>query len=122
MKSEHAIQNTVLLAAKELGYTLWRNNTGTGWVGKAIRQKDGSVLVRDARPLHAGLCKGSSDLIGLHRRTITQDDVGKTIAQFVALEIKTPTGRLTTEQQWFLEFIQQAGGIARVVRSVEDAR
>ena len=63
--SERAIQNEVLLALADLGITGWRNNVGTGWAGKASKRDDGSVLVRDARPLHAGLCKGSSDLIGL---------------------------------------------------------
>ncbi|MBB1074492.1 VRR-NUC domain-containing protein [Rhodoferax sp. 4810] len=122
-QSEHEIQNLILLSARELGYTLWRNNTGVGWQGnKTSRRQDGAMIVQNARPLHAGLCKGSSDLIGLRSRVITPDDVGECIAQFVALEVKAAGGRLSHEQVMFLDFIKNAGGIARVVRSVEDAK
>lgn len=118
--SERAIQNEVLLAASEAGFTLFRNNVGTGWAGDVQRLKDGSILIRNPRPLHAGLCKGSSDLIGLRPLVITDADVGKTIAQFAAVEIKTANGRTSHTQQNFLDFVANAGGLARVVRGVED--
>lgn len=118
--SERRIQSEVLLAAADAGLTLWRNNTGQAWAGEAERLPDGSVLIRDPRPLHAGLCKGSSDLIGLRRVTITPEMVGETLAQFVALEVKSPRGRLTQEQSRFIGFVDQAGGLARVVRCAGD--
>lgn len=68
-----------------------------------------------------GLCVGSSDLIGFHTRTITPDDVGKQIAVFVAMEVKTESGRVSPDQKRFIEFVKNAGGIAGVVRSVSDA-
>jgi hypothetical protein len=68
-----------------------------------------------------GLCVGSSDLIGFHTRTITPDDVGKQIAVFVAMEVKTESGRVSLDQKRFIEFVKNAGGIAGVVRSVSDA-
>jgi hypothetical protein len=71
------------------------------------------MVIRQGRPLHAGLCVGSSDLIGYRQ----VDGV----AQFVALEVKSATGRATKEQSQFLEHITAAGGCAGVVRSVEDA-
>jgi hypothetical protein len=120
--SERAIQNEVLLAASEAGYTLFRNNVGTGWAGEVQRLKDGSILIRNPRPLHAGLCKGSSDLIGLRPLVITAEDVGSTIAQFAAVEIKTANGRTSPHQRNFLEFVTNAGGIARVVRSAEEVK
>ena len=43
------------------------------------------------------------------------------MAQFVALEVKSATGRATKEQSQFLEHITAAGGCAGVVRSVGDA-
>ena len=55
----------------------------------------------------------SSDLIGYR-----QVDG---IAQFVALEVKSATGRATKEQTQFLEHIQSAGGLAGIARSVDDA-
>lgn len=42
--------------------------------------------------------------------------------RFVALEVKTAEGKLTLLQAITLKQIQRAGGIAAVVRSVEEAR
>ena len=120
--SEHEIQQRILLACRSGTTRLWRNNVGTGWAGQAtqIRRRGmlavepGDVLVRNARPLHAGLCTGSSDLIGYR-----QIDG---VAQFVAIEVKSERGRLTAEQQAFIELVQGMGGMAGVARSVDDAR
>jgi hypothetical protein len=125
MPNEHAIQQSILLACGSGPVRLWRNNVGTGWAGQATKVtqgnlnaiahtlRPGDVVIRNGRPLHAGLCVGSSDLIGYRQ----VDGV----AQFVALEVKTPTGRVTTEQTRFLDHIKTAGGCAAVVRSVADA-
>ena len=40
---------------------------------------------------------------------------------FTSIEVKTPTGRLRSEQKLWLEKVQASGGIAGVARSVEDA-
>jgi hypothetical protein len=125
MPSEHEIQQRVLLAHGSGPVRLWRNNVGTGWAGQATRVtagnlqaiahtlRPGDVVVRNARPLHAGLCVGSSDLIGYRRVN--------GLAQFVALEVKSERGRPTPEQTRFLDHISSAGGCAAVIRSVEDA-
>jgi hypothetical protein len=60
---------------------------------------------------HAGLPKGSSDLIG----------VLAPLGRFVALEAKTPRGRLTPDQKAWLALVRRFGGFATSVRSVEDA-
>ena len=65
--------------------------------------------------------KGGSDLIGLHSITIEPHHVGKTMAVFLAVEVKTATGRPTAEQKRFLEFVESAGGIAGIARSPGDA-
>ena len=75
--------------------------------------RPGDVVIRQGRPLHAGLCVGSSDLIGYR-----QVDG---IAQFVALEVKSATGRPTAQQVQFLDHIQASGGLAGIARSVNDA-
>ena len=123
--SEHVIQQQILLAHGSGTNRLWRNNVGTGWAGQATKVtpgnlrtiaqalRPGDVVIRQGRPLHAGLCVGSSDLIGYRQ----VDGV----AQFVALEVKSPTGRATAQQVQFLEHISGAGGCAGVVRSVDDA-
>jgi ribosomal protein L27 len=123
--SEHLTQQQILLAHGSGSVRLWRNNVGTGWAGQATKVtpgnrqaiaagiRPGDILIRQGRPLHAGLCVGSSDLIGYRQ----VDGV----AQFVALEVKSATGRATKEQSQFLEHITAAGGCAGVVRSIEDA-
>ena len=123
--SEHVIQQQILLAHGSGSVRLWRNNVGTGWAGQATKVtggnlravsqalRPGDVVIRQGRPLHAGLCVGSSDLIGYR-----QVDG---FAQFVALEVKSATGRATKEQVQFLDHIQAAGGLAGIARSVDDA-
>ena len=122
-----------MLELSNLGATAFRNNTGVGWVGTGaplritrpmnVLLQPGDVVLRGpVRPLHAGLVKGSSDIIGWMSRTITPDIVGMTIAQFTAVECKNKNGRLTQEQRTFLDNVEAAGGIAGEARSPEDAR
>lgn len=65
---------------------------------------------------------GGSDLIGYKMITVTEEMVGQDIAQFAAVEVKTPKGRVKEEQKRFIEHILKAGGIAGVARSVDDAQ
>jgi hypothetical protein len=114
--------NRVLLAVGALPTVrLFRNNTGMGWAGKVKKLGPSRVLIEDARPLHAGLVKGSSDLVGWTSRKIEPRHVGETWAVFTALEVKDGSGRLSEDQERFLRAVQRAGGIAEEVRSGEDA-
>jgi hypothetical protein len=47
--------------------------------------------------------------------------VGKRLALFLALEVKTATGPIMPEQKTFIENVRKAGGLAGVVRSVDEA-
>jgi hypothetical protein len=106
MTNETTIQHKIMLAASRVpGVRLFRNNTGF----------DKTAKVR------YGLCVGSSDLIGWKTITIKPHHVGQKIAVFVALEVKTPTGRPTTEQLNFIDVVDSSGGHAGIVRSEEDA-
>jgi len=107
--SEQRIQQEIRIACGNGSTRLFRNNTGT------LRDQNG-------RPVQFGLCKGSADLIGWKRVTITPDMVGQQVAVFTSIEVKTPTGRIRPEQQQWLDAVQAAGGIAGVARSVEDAQ
>jgi hypothetical protein len=123
--SEHITQQQILLAYGSGSVRLWRNNVGTGWAGQATKVsagnrqaiaaglRPGDVVIRQGRPLHAGLCVGSSDLIGYR--------VVDRVAQFVALEVKSATGRPTAQQVQFLDHINAVGGLAGIARSVDDA-
>jgi len=65
---------------------------------------------------------GGSDLIGYRRVRVTPEMVGREIAQFAAVEVKTPRGRVRPEQQQFIDHIVSAGGIAGIARSVDEAK
>ena len=127
--SDHAFLSRVLIACSRGTTRLFRNNVGVGWIGKVERPSrpvqvmiyPGDVVIRKARPLHAGLCEGSGDLIGWDSREIKPEHVGQTWAVFASLEGKEGTGRLSPSQRNFRDQVLAAGGIAGEVRSVEDA-
>lgn len=76
---------------------------------------------RTGRPVQFGLAKGSADLIGWRTVTVTPDMVGRRLAVFTSIEVKTATGRLTPAQHAWLGAVRSAGGIAGVARSVSDS-
>ena len=80
MKPETIIQNKIMLALSSAGATMWRNAVAYAWVGKVIHKTDTEVTLSGAYPIQAGLCVGSSDLIGLKTITVTADMVGQQIA------------------------------------------
>jgi len=82
----------------------WRNNVG------AIR--------KGKRFIRYGLCKGSSDIIGLVEVKITKEKVGKRVAVFTGIELKTKDGKATDEQRTFLGDIVRSGGIGILATSV----
>lgn len=96
-RSEANIQNDILVALSKAGATVWRNNTG------ALQDKTGRLV-------RYGLCKGSSDIIG-----ICPD------GRFLAVEVKKTTGRVTEDQVRFIDAVRAKGGRSGVARSVEDA-
>lgn len=76
---------------------------------------------RSGRMVSFGLSKGSADLVGWRTVEITPEMVGQRVAVFVSLEIKTPSGRLSNLQRYWLQAVSAAGGIAGVARSLQDA-
>ena len=119
--SEHKAQNEIRLALGR-DVTLFRNNVGTAWTGDVSKLPDGSVLIRNPRILHAGLCVGSSDLIGWRSVSITSDMVGNKFAVFCAVEVKGPKGRATPAQIHFLEQLIKAGGLGVIAKNATDAK
>ena len=63
------------------------------------------------RKIKYGLFKGSSDLIGWTNT-----------GRFLAVEVKTPTGRLSKEQNKFLDEVNKSGGVGICARSVENVK
>lgn len=90
--SEHKIQELVLEWLKDNGYFCWRNNVGV------------------KGHIHYGL-KGSSDILGI---ATSNNSFGR----FLALEIKDAKGKVSEDQQKFIDAVNDAGGIAFVARSL----
>lgn len=109
MPREQIIQQEIRLAINAPHVRMFRNNVGS------IKDKDGRLVT-------FGLCKGSSDLIGFKSVEITADMVGKSVAIFTAIEIKTPKGKISESQQAFIDMVKTKGGLAGVARSIEDAQ
>lgn len=110
MNQETKIQRQIMCAISELGHTVFRNETGSFWMGRVIHKDNRTVTLANASMIPCGLCVGSSDLIG-----ITSEGI------FFAIEVKTAKGRASKEQEQFIEHIRSKGGIAGVARSPQDA-
>jgi len=122
MKEANIMRMIELALGKLPHVKIFRNNTGMGWIGNAKRiNGSGNVLIENARPIHAGLCEGSSDLIGWTAVEITPEMVGKKVAVFTAIEVKSETGRVNPKQLNFVNFVAENGGIAGIVRTPEGA-
>ena len=129
MNKESNLLKKFLLEYSRLGSRLFRNNTGMGWTGltNGISKKSititinpGDMVIRKARPFHAGFPKGSADLIGWTKIQITPNMVGREVAVFTAVEAKTENVRATKEQTAFINTVNQAGGIAMIARKLQD--
>jgi len=110
MNPETKIQNLILMSLSKAGCLLFRNESAGAWVGKVLHKDANQVTLTDARMIRFGLAVGSADIIGI-----------APCGRFLAIEIKTSTGRPTKEQLRFIEAVNNAGGISGIARSVEDA-
>jgi len=128
--NETNIVRTVMLALGKIkGVRIFRNNQGVAWIGKSVQfnsartvnVEKGDVLIKNGRVFHAGLCTGSSDLIGLKSEIITPEMVGKKIAIFVATEVKTKSGRASKEQIAFIKMVNDLGGRGFIVTDESQA-
>lgn len=120
-QTERDIQSQILLHIARGEVRLFRLNTGVGWTGEVIARSANTITLRNPRPLHSGMVTGGSDLIGWRSITITPNIVGQRVAVFSAIEVKSATGRVSNEQQAFIDAVNDAGGYAGVARSIEDA-
>jgi hypothetical protein len=113
VKPESIILKEVALEASRLGLRVFRNETGffVGWDVVKIALSyllKGNVsgcisYLKKLRPIRCGLCVGSSDLIGWCPR-----------GRFVAIEVKAGRGRLSKEQENFINQVCKSGGIGLV--------
>lgn len=94
--NEADIQREVMMELSNLGAVAWRNNTG--------------AYKANERYVRYGLCVGSSDIIGIYQ------------GRFLAVEVKTPKGKLTEAQKNFLNTVNANGGIGFTARRKEDVK
>lgn len=97
--NEADLMRSIMIALSNDGHFVCRANVGL-------------FFTQDGRPIRSGLPVGFSDLFGNRR-----DD-----AKAFYLEVKTPTGKVSTEQMAFINAMKIRGAIAGVVRSIEDAQ
>lgn len=124
--SEADLMRRLQILASEMGARLFRQNTGMAWVGKTeqikrattVRVEPGDVIIRKARPFHAGI-KGMSDLGGWVPVEVTREMVGGTVAVYAQVEVKE-NGRPTREQVAWIDAVNNAGGRAGVARTNDD--
>lgn len=95
--TEQQIQNDIILEINKRGHRLWRANAG-------------KVVTKDNRVIKL-LPKGFPDTFGYR----------KTDGKFIAIEVKTETGRLRPEQKKFKAFAETQNILYGVARSVEEA-
>jgi hypothetical protein len=88
---------------------------------RLFRQNVGALKDEHGRIVRFGLHPGSADLIGWRSVEITPDMVGRRVAVFTSIEVKTPTGRLRPDQANWQAQVEEAGGIAIIARSESDA-
>ena len=105
--NEQLKQNQIRLGCSKGDTRLFRNNNG-------------ALMDQNGRLVKFGLAPGSSDLIGWKTVKISSQDVGKEIAQFVAIEVKDK-GKATDQQTKFINAVRGAGGIAGIAKSISDA-
>ncbi len=101
-------KNAIMLKLnKKRGVRIFRNNVGV-------------AIYSDGRRVRYGLCPGSSDLIGWKSVDVTPDMIGKKVAVFLAVEIKAGKTTVKEHQDNFIDVVREFGGIAGVVRDIED--
>jgi hypothetical protein len=117
MSREKGVLNAIKNKALSDKCILYRNNVGVFQIKDKGRP----------RSITTGLGKGSSDLIGYAKRTITPDMVGKTVAIFTAIEVKregwNKNKKLNPHEQNqanFIARVKEDGGIAGFSASIDD--
>lgn len=114
------------IRASKLGARLWRQQSGQGWIGRAIVIKEidrvdvfpGDVVIRKARVFNAGF-PGISDGGGYCMVTVTPEMVGQSLPVVLQVETKAD-GAVTDEQRKFIKHIRGVGGRAGIARSADD--
>lgn len=85
-----------------------------------FRQQVGTFYTYSGNPVKIGF-KGTPDLCGWRSVEVTPDMVGKRIAVYTGIEVKSRRGYLRPEQEHFIKKLGEAGGYAGCARTIEEA-
>lgn len=110
------LRNVLRILGSRPDVRLFRNSVGTGFVGRVIRRVRRSVSLEHCRVIRFGLPPGSGDLVGYRMLIITPDMVGKQIAQFMSVEVKSVNGRVRDKQENWRQMIRRHGGLALILK------
>lgn len=108
--AESEIMKQILVELPKHGIIASRNNLGTAYAGETIfNGRD--VLIKNFRAVKYGVFNPSgSDILGIMPS-----------GKLLAIEVKTPSGRVSEGQQDFINMVNSHGGVAFVARSVQEA-
>lgn len=116
----HTLTNQVLLAiGSHPDIRLFRNHVGFGYSGKVLRRSNHLLQLSNYYPVTFGLHVGSSDLIGWRSVVITPEMVGRRVAIFAGVEIKTPNDTVKPGQRLWDINVRKAGGISVIARTAD---
>lgn len=119
MKSESEVQQLIQLESPKHKCVLLRNNSG------AFKDGTGRLVRFGLGQSSNNVGYKSSDLIGWTEVVITPDMVGKQIAVFTAIEVKEEKWKPKNDsreqgQTNFVNWVRMRGGIAGIVKSVDE--
>ena len=97
--TEAELMREIQLAVTQEGHRVFRNNIGV------CQTKSGEYI-------RYGVCNpGGADLIGWTKE-----------GRFLAIEVKGPKGRVSAQQNLFLQAVTRSGGVGILARSVDDVK
>jgi hypothetical protein len=117
--AEFAFMKEVLAAFGRGATRLFRCNAGVSWQGLELEHTREIIVLKNPRAIH-GWPEGTADLVGWQSVEVTPEMVGQRVAVFVAVETKSPAGRLTQGQRRFLTAVKSAGGLACAARTLPE--
>lgn len=119
--TETRLQSEILRAlGSHPDVRMFRNTVGQAWMGRAT-YSGSRVTIEFPKRVTFGLCPGSGDLIGFRSYEVRPEDVGRRLAVFTSVEVKTPRGATQDNQITWRDVLRERGGIAIIARSPDEA-
>ena len=89
---------------------------------RLFRNQVGHYTIEGGRKITTGLGVGSPDLVGWKTLEITPEMVGKSVAVFAGIEVKSGHRKASPKQESWIAAIRAAGGIACVARNADEVQ